>query len=665
MNENATIETYLEDSLYNSWIKDRQSLEDKWMSNWRAFRKKTDKKWKAGEGEGLRSNADINVTRQKVIAGHSIVLQQIVRNGRISFSIHADKGNTLLSNEEDDKEMFAKVQSLQTACDEALVRCDAEKSLAKNVLAMAVYGETYAKETTGAYTSTRKVPVLPEGITDISTIDPSIIMWIPETVESETFSWNYVPVWEIVRDISSDDLQAITGIFHVRRVSPYWLHNKIGVEGFNEKKIKEVLIGASNKQKNVSFSDNNTTTIPGLQDKHSQEKCIDYKEYHGRIPVALYDRYKRNNIDENNSAIDAILDDKDADYGDEVEVIAITADKKLIFMEINEGEIRPFERAVWEDPLDDIGGQGVADNVKDVHEVMTGAFRAFEDGTKASSALILAIKGGLLKDDDDIIKGIRNGFARIDVDEGPGHINDYVQQFQISNPGINISPLLNELKGALEEASLIPQISSGISTGNDEATAYEISQRVERATTYIGMVIRNIDEGLIEPMINRVIARIQEDDQIEGFNETFKVDGDGFAGYEARNIKIIAIYKLLQFALTNELLMKRIKLDDLLAEISSSLDLPFNSIWRSDADIQVEQQQIEIAAKAKAIQEQDIDTAEAEAKIEKDKTASIKNQAQANAIMANIENEQKKTRNDTVKTMADIETGIRKNIENE
>lgn len=589
--QKSPLAEHLLETLYKPWKKNREPLETKWQDNWEAFRGIVAGKWKACEGDSWRSETNLNKTREKVMAAFSIVMEQVIRGGRIAFNCKADTGNpwiALMLGEGAEEQMEADALKMKELVDEDLAKCDAEKEYARNILSAGVYGETYAKEVTASYPRTLHRPVMPEGATIGPGMDPAQLMWEPYTEEKDGFSWLCVSPWEIVRDMESDDLQAITGFFHDRSVSPYFLRKRKGKDGWDDKAIERVIKAAAEK----STDKDDESLTPGLKRLENRSNTIRYREYHGRIPTVLADRYeaRKPNEDIQSPSPEELKD------GNEVEVICVVADDEVAMFARNDMR-RPLERAVWEEALDDIGGQGVADSIRDIHMAITGAFRAFEDGAKASSALILALKSAKIVNAEDISKGIQAGALMLEIDDdGPGSVNDAIKQIVLQNPANNISELLQELKQLEDEASMIPRISTGMSPKNDSATAYEIGQRVERSVVYIGMVIRNLDEGLVEPMVQRVIDRFSRDPDFEGPRGDFLIEAQGFAGFEARTNKIAAIYKMLELAMSDPDIKRRLKLDPVLSKVASALDEIGTDFFRTDKEMQEDDDRVKALA---------------------------------------------------------------------
>lgn len=650
---------HLNVTLYKPWRENRKPLEKKWLDNWEAFRGIVTGTWKACEGSSYRSDTNINYTRQKVMAAFSIIVQQVIRAGHIAFGVRPDIGNPWMKQllgPDALQRMEEDAQSMHEMIDADLARCDAEKAYARNVLSSVVYGETYAKEVTAMYQTTRHRPVLPEGIAVAPEMDPGMLAWESYREEAPGFSWVYVPVWEIVRDMETDDLQAGTGFFHERPVSPYFLRGKKGQPGWDDDAIDRVIKAAS--VKTGTDGDKDGSMLPGLQRLQSRQNSIRYREYHGRVPTVLADTYEASVARVPGAegeggtvapAAPAAPKDEDLKSGDEVEVIVVLADDYVVFFERNTGFKRPLERAVLEDALDDIGGNGVADNTRDVHKAMTGAFRAYEDGAKAASALILVLREALVSNPEDISRGIQSGFATIVLEAGPHSLKDAVQQLQLSNPAANIEGLLQLLSRFIDEESMVPKISAGISTREDQATtAYEYSQRVERAGTYIGMVIRNHDEGLTEPMVQRVVDRYQRDPDFPGPRGDFAVEAQGFAGYETRTVRVAAIYKLLEIAMGDPDIKRRMKLDPVLTEIAASLDMSSAEFFRSDTEMQEQDERIQAMAQAEAMSAENAEAARAR-----------KDNAQADKTTADIGFEAERLKIDRAEAVAGIEKGLR------
>jgi hypothetical protein len=113
-------------------------------------------------------------------------------------------------------------------------------------------------------------------------------------------------------------------------------------------------------------------------------------------------------------------------------------------------------------------------------------------------------------------------------------------------------------------------------------------------------------------MVERIVRRFMEDPDFAGPRGNFTVSAQGFAGFDQRNTKLAAIYRLLELALSNEALLQRLKLDKPLAEIAGTLDMDPQDVWKTDAEMEESAMQVQAQAQALAMGEE----SESAAKVE-------------------------------------------------
>jgi hypothetical protein len=237
--------TFLSDSLYTPWKSNRVPLESEWRKSWEGFRGIVTGHWKAAEGTSYRSNRNINVIRQKCMAAYAMIVTQVIRGGRLACTVKPAQPDAMTAAMlgPDAGELLAQqAKDVQAEVDSVLTACDAERVYARNILAAAVYGESYAKETVLTLQEPRWVPAIPPELAgDVAGLAPEDVPWTMTTEERDTWGWAYVPVWEIVRDLESDDMQHNAGFFHVRRVSPFWLNGLRGKPGVRDDVVLRVI----------------------------------------------------------------------------------------------------------------------------------------------------------------------------------------------------------------------------------------------------------------------------------------------------------------------------------------------------------------------------------------------------------------------------------------
>lgn len=577
--EKSGLAYYLRQELFHHWQKERkQLLESKWQRNIDAFNSVTTGFWKKDEAKDWRSDTFIALTKMKVLAAYSIILDMLLQGGKIPFELVPSPWDFVVLEDLPDEEcQYIKdaIEDMTGIIHQQLVDCNADRQLMKHIMSGAIYGETYSKwfvqdvERNGF----KQTSFAPEGLQDPQ----------GQYARFESFktthnspAWGYVSVWNIFRDLETDDLQAGQGIIQRQMISPYMLRQKIGQPLYNGRAIQKAIKSA--KQPGGPESSQDTPTLPpGLRDIAYRHNTIENLEFWVRVPRKVVDDYEeelKTNGDQFNSEVEIEYD------GDEVEIMAVLADNEIVRYARNQPNNRPFDRAVWEIKLDHVEATSVADNVEDEQLALVGMVRAFEDNKKLSANVILATKKDMLAPGalDD---GIKPGMD-IEVADEVDDARKAVQQIIIHDVGQTLLDGIALMERYGDEASQIPKLSQGfIPDKKKPDTAYELSQLLTNAGKYIGGVIKNFDEGLLEPNTNRFYKYNMEDPELEKGKGNFIAKALGFTSFQNKMLRSQNLQRFFALLLSSEILANEGKVSEILAEIAKTLDLEPSQVLKT------------------------------------------------------------------------------------
>ena len=537
----------------------KQLLEGKWQRNINAYKKINNGKWKDEEGKDWRSKTYIGITKQKIVAAYSIVIDTLLQGGKIPFLLKLSQlSNQQLEDmpEENRLDTEHRIELMTARIQEQFADCNADRQMMKHALAAAIYGETYAKRSVHEVIRRGYQPVQ-----DTMSQSGQHERWEPFEQSHDAPCWEYLSCWDVFRDIESDDIQDAAAIIHRQYVSPYELRNRADDPYY----IKEKIDHAVSDNDEGNDPEDTSSMTPGKREIAKRKKKICLLEFWGRVPRSVAEEFEA----ELDQGREWSLSDlaQHEDNGDDVEIMCVLANKHIVrYVRLDEKQ-RPFYRAVWENDLDSTGGIGVADNLEDVQTIFNGSIRAFEDNKKLASNVILALKKRMLAKN---IESVKPGML-LDLAEECDDARQAVQQVVISDVGQSLMSMIELASGFADDDSNIPRVQQGQS-GNGNETAFELSQRLEKSGKYLGSVIRNFDEGLIEPITGDFLEFNMEDPEADG-KGNFQVQANGFTSFQNRITRIAAMRQLLELVMSSEELRKEVKYEDIFKEFATMLDV--------------------------------------------------------------------------------------------
>ena len=576
----------------------RTPLQEKWETNRAFFLGLADSvdKWKKGEAKTWRSKSFPGFTHQKVIYALAIVLDTVLSGGGLPFMYKPsgfDRNRVRTTGPVDPNAVERAIEDMTGLTKQQLDDCRAEQAYMKNVLSAGLYGMTYGKFI--VYNMhrdgwTAQVPEVP-GILDWRRLPATAQQWIKWEEDFLAPGYIYVPVWDIFRDYETENLQECAFIGQRQAVSAWWLRQKIGKAYFLKEQIEFAIskMGTAKDRTNPSINSNPETQnlAPLTRDIQLRVNDQKYFEHWGRIPRTVAEAFESDMNEHIPGGYQAPTLADEGEQGDEVEVCVCTMNDEVTVRYVRtKPDQRPYFEAKWEDPGDELAPRGVADNCKEMHMVLNGTFRAIEDNEKLSANVILAMKERyLLNVPNDIMPGLKL-LLKEECDDARKAIQSVVIP-SVTGP---LMQLLGLVQKFLDDDSMVPRIAQGIREPGDQ-TAAEAAMRNTAASKYIGMAIRNLDQGLIEPAIRKIYDYDMADPAVQVGKGNYIVQALGFTSFQNKTERIKNLQMLLAMALQNDAFLADTNTREIRSEISKALDCDPDQFLLSEKKVQEKQEQ--------------------------------------------------------------------------
>lgn len=577
------LSSFVKDVCFHNWKQNRQAIcEPKWQKNIDAFNMVSTGIWKAEEGEDWRSNTFIPLTKMKIIAAWSIIIDMLLTNNKLPFNLLPSPWDDLSSQELPDEYKDAidkQIYAMKKTIDQQFEDCHADRELMKCVMADAIYGECYSKFYIHEVTRKgyRPYSMAPEGMNDPQ---GEHVRWEPYEEKINAPGWEYISVWSIYRDLETDDLQAGAGIIHHQLWSSYELAQKKGLGEtayYIDEAIDRAISNAPERNSNASKQDSNSLP-PGMRDINNRNKNIDVLEFWGRVPANIVHAFEADLLGEQQDMGQTIEGEND---GNEIEIMCMIAGDEVIRYARNEPNHRPFYRSVWEINLDNPVGLGPADNLEGIQLVLNGGVRAFEDNKKLSGNVMgignldkaptwdRKFKPGLIIDTDDTVDDASKAF----------------QQIVVADVGDSLLSLISLFERYGDDASQMPKIMQGATLDKRKPDTFsELNMLMQNAGKYIGGVIKNFDEGTLEPVCQDFYDYNMQDPDLKVGKGNFIAKATGFSSYQDRVIRLNKIMQALNIALSHEGMAQEVKFGEILKVVYESLDVDAMKVLKSEKD---------------------------------------------------------------------------------
>ncbi len=611
--------------IYEEFAGNRRELTEKWQRNLNAFRRINNGVWKDEEAEDWRSDAFDAITKQKIMAAISICIDSYLSGGEIPFDLKpapleleiwdADAQGMDELEDEIRESIERRLDDMRKRIKHQFQLCNAEESMINHFLSGAVYGSTYAKTCVESYVNRFYRPI-PD------TLSPSgeHARYEPVTEDEEAPSWKYVTTWDIFTDYEETDLKKCHAVIHRQMLSPYQLVQMLrGNPGVLDDELTRALKRAESDGDQVS------DLPPALRDVPNRKQTVRYLEYWGRVPRSVIDEFEPEGGGEM-WTLEA--SDDDEKEGNMVEcLVGVIGDIVVRLAITGEADTRPFFCAKWEDNFDGQGGIGIADNTEDVQKMRNGAIRLFFDNKALSANVMFALKREFLSNKNNADFKFKPGMA-IDIDEECDDARRAIQQFTVQDIGQSLIDVLRFTDQWADDDSMVPKIQQG-GEGRGQETAFELSQRLEKSGKYLARVMRNYDNGLVEPIARWFYDWNMEDPEADG-KGAYDVIATGFTSFQNRLEKLTAIRELMQVAAM--LPEGQVKLVEIFKEIAKMSDVDPDQFLVSEEE----------AAEQGPDPLQEAELRKLESEIAKNEAAAQKSQADAQIASERLKLEQVK-----------------------
>ena len=655
--DNSDLATWGDDR-FIKWKTNRLPVEEKWNNNWQAFKGDRTGYWKKKEAEKWRSDTVINLTRQKCLSAYAIISDLMLQGGRIPYTLKISPWDEMNMEDQDPAQrevMRQHIEEMDAVIRQQLDDCHADRALMRNIMAGAIFGETWAKKT--VIDVTRKgfeIVELPD-VEDDEDIPEELVRWKKFKRTHKSPAWTYVSNWEMYWDMEEDDVQAGRGMCQSRLVSPNWLMRK-GKEKFAIKSVIKEVLRSAEPSGSVAYEGNDSNAMkPSEREINHHENTIEWREFWVRAPRAKVEAFERD-LPELKSAdeasvrqlIQSSVSDEEEIEGDDIEVMFATANKEIAYYTRNESGDRPYFRVVWQMDLDELGGTGMADNLQDSQRSLNGAVRAFEDNKKLAGDVTEVVKDHYIKK----LPKVKVPGERLHVTPECPDARMAFASHVTPDVGEGYMSAIQLFLSFIEDESLLPRISQGLDPGGDP-TAFQISVQAEKAGKYMASVLRNYDEGLVEPAVTSFYNYNMDDPDLDKGKGNYIVTPTGFSSFQDRIVRLTKIQQFMGMVLTNEQLNGEAKIRELLEELAKALDLDPDQVLKSPSEKKAEQEALAQAAASDPRVQMAARAQEAEvAKIEAEAQAKV---VQAQTDQAKVELEREKVELQRLELMHEID----------
>lgn len=598
-------------STFQEYKDARKETENEWLKDLRQYQGiyEPDVLARLNAASGSRSKVFVGLTRTKVMAAYSRIIDLLFQTGDIFFSVNSTpvpqidplkamqmrqmamdqimqaSGQDPMMNQdlvaarmEELEVEFLKVEkeiskkaaeSMTIDIEDQLVETNAEMKLKESMLEACIFGSGAVKSGTVRIDKKQSYSKMLDPETGQQAYSLSIVETVAPEVES-------VSIFDLYPDPYCTTLDDCDGLFRRHVLTRRQMRDLSDLPQFDGEMVKYLL--KVHRSGNHTEEDHETTRrrIAGINENSESNRFV-VMEYWGTV-----DGYE---LEEHGIELD-----EDADLSDDYSACVWICDGKVLKVMLNPiaGYKMPYHIFPYERAPHQFWGTGVPRMMRDSQGTMNTATRIWLDNMALSSGPMVEVNTDLLaagEDPTDIHPW------RVFLREGGDGSMPAVRWYQPIANANGLNQIVEIFRRFADETTSLPSYTHGEQTQGLNKTATGMSMLMGAANIALKSTIKNIDDFLIEPMIESLFHFNME----FGTNEKSKGDLRIVArGSTSLVQKEIQSQRLLQFlSIVGEDQSGVIKRTQLLRDIASSMDIEPDEIIKTEEQVALEQQQLQ------------------------------------------------------------------------
>lgn len=409
-----------------------------------------------------------------------------------------------------------------------------------------------------------------------------------QVVEALEPSLERVDPWDFYPDMSARTPDEFEFVFERRRMSKKQLRELAKLPGVMVSQIRELI---SNSAKSTHIAKDFVDDIRGITgiDTVGEGNKYEIWEYHGPISKAeLIDALSMQDNDLDVEEVDEL--------DDEVEAVVFFSGTQVIKVSINpmDSDERPYAVFNWEKDESSVFGFGVPYLMRNPQKLINASWRMMMDNAGLSSADQIVINKSLISPADGdwrmTPKKVWNLKAQ---NRSPA---EAFASFSTPSHQGELSNIFMMARQLADEETNLPLIAQGEQSANVTKTSSGMAMLMNSSNIVLRKAVKNWDDDITGPLIRRFYDWNMQFSTRPEIKGDFAIEARGSGALLVREKQQENLMIYANISSTNEEFFKRRNWEGLDKEIAKSLEVPYESITKSDADIeQMEQMAMEQA----------------------------------------------------------------------
>ena len=399
-----------------------------------------------------------------------------------------------------------------------------------------------------------------------------------QVVEALEPSLERVDPWDFYPDMSARTPDEFEFVFERRRMSKKQLRDLAKLPGVMVSQIRELI---SNSAKSTHIAKDFVDDIRGITgiDTVGEGNKYEIWEYHG--PISKTELIDALSMQENDLDVEEV-DELD----DEVEAVVFFSGTQVIKVSINpmDSDERPYAVFNWEKDESSVFGFGVPYLMRNPQKLINASWRMMMDNAGLSSADQIVINKSLISPADGdwrmTPKKVWNLKAQ---NRSPA---EAFASFSTPSHQGELSNIFMMARQLADEETNLPLIAQGEQSANVTKTSSGMAMLMNSSNIVLRKAVKNWDDDITGPLIRRFYDWNMQFSTRPEIKGDFAIEARGSGALLVREKQQENLMIYANISATNEEFFKRRNWEGLDKEIAKSLEVPYESITKSDSDIE-------------------------------------------------------------------------------
>jgi hypothetical protein len=557
----------------------RSQIEQRWLDDIRQYHGQYDAREQSNLEQQGGSKVYVNITRNKTNAAEARLQDMLFptddKNWAINPTPVPEIELTQMNNLAEDPavrtrelEAIAEKQAdlMETEIDDQLTESKYQVKARDVIHDACQLGTAILKGPVIIGRSKKRWDTMPDGVSML------------QVVEALEPSLERVDPWDFYPDMSARTPDEFEFVFERRRMSKKQLRELAKLPGVMVSQIRE-LVKSNSKSTHIAkdFIDD----IRGITGINTVGEGNKYEiwEYHGPIS-------KSELVDALSLQDDQFDDDEIDELDDEVEAVVFFSGNQVIKVSINpmDSDERPYAVFNWEKDESSVFGFGVPHLMRNPQKLINASWRMMMDNAGLSSADQIVVNKSLISPaDGDWRMRPKKVWNMKAQNRSPA---EAFASFSTPSHQGELSNIFMMARQLADEETNLPLIAQGESSANTTKTSSGMAMLMNSSNIVLRKAVKNWDDDITGPLIRRFYdwnMQFSDRPEIKG-DFAIEARGSGALLVREKQQENLMIYA--NISMQNPEFFKRRDWDGLDQEIAKSLEVPYESITKSDSEME-------------------------------------------------------------------------------